>query len=112
LIFITFVALASADEYQYHPKEKEFVKTFIELLPDEYEHKNTYTRECKPQNYDCDVKELVKFAVGYCKMLDKGMSREDAFKSMGKFFCKEEAIAMVDAGIYIFCPNNKNKLVK
>lgn len=55
---------------------------------------------------------MVKFALGYCEMLDKGWSRKDVFKSMGTFFNKEEAIAMVDAGIYIFCPNNKNKLAK
>jgi hypothetical protein len=111
-VCITIGADTFADEYQYHPKEKEFVKTFIELLPDDYEHKNTIIRECKPKNYDCDVKELVRFAVGYCEMLDRGMSRKDVFKSMGKFFNQKEAIAMVDAGINIFCPNNKNRLVK
>lgn len=103
---------ALADEWQYHPKEKEFVKTFIELLPNEYEHKNTYIQECQPKDYDCYVKQLVVFAEGYCKMLDNGMSRREVFLSMDKFFEKEEAIAMVDAGIYIICPNNKNKLGK
>ena len=46
-IYFAFVIWSFADEYKYHPKEKEFTKAFIHSLPDGYEHKKNTLRNVK-----------------------------------------------------------------
>ena len=109
-ICITFVALAFADEYQYHPKEKEFTKAFIKSLPDEFEHKNKYIEECKAKNYNCLPTQAVVYAESICKSLDNGTPIKDVFENMVSFFGYEEGIAIVTASIHVICPHHINIL--
>jgi hypothetical protein len=111
-IYNIFVVPTFADEYKYHPKEKEFTKAFIKSLPDGFEHKNKYIEECTAKNYSCLPTQGVVYAEFICKSLDSGRPVKDIFENMISFFGHEEGIATVAASIYVICPQHINKLQK
>ena len=111
-IYFAFVIWSFADEYKYHPKEKEFTKAFINLLPDGYEHKKEYIEECEAKNYNCLPTQVVVYAESICESLDNKTPIKDVFVNMISFYGYEEGIAIVAASIHVICPQHINKLEK
>ena len=109
-ICINFADITFADDYQYHPKEKEFTKAFITALPDGYEHKKKFIEECNISNYNCLPTQLVAYANLICEQLDNRRPIKEIYENMVSFFGYEEGVAIVDASIHVICPHHTNKL--
>ena len=93
-----------------HLKEREFNKRFIEHLP--REQREVYFRECQNDESKCPARDLISFAETMCRFVAEGRykTRNEVVDSMGGFFIRAEAEALVDTAIEVICPQYRNRV--
>ena len=93
-----------------HPKEREFNRRFIEHLP--REQREVEFNKCQNDELKCPARDLISFAETMCRFVAEGRykTRNEVLDSMGGFFIRAEAEALVDTAIEVICPQYRDKL--